>query len=194
MPFIRTHKNLLPVLLLAALSVYTILTVLSVPVYQGEEAYQRTFTLPHYGAFVAVLLLLAAYFQLRPLFRPLVLLTLALTLVGALNFLPDSLKLGLGFGDASLGVSILGVALGLLYYLPNRPAAHAFIRGLLFPPPSPAQAAQRQRASIDQFKQTFARRSDENLQLMLQERQLLPAALAAAQELLQERKANAPGV
>lgn len=190
MQFLRTNKNLLPLLLLAALSVYTVLQVLNVPIYQDGKAYQRAFTLAHYGAFAALLLNLLIYFFYRQLFKPLLLLTLALTLLGIINFLPDSVKFNFGFGDVGIGFSILGLCLVLLYYFLNKSAAHAFINQHIIPKPTPEKASQRRRESIDQFKKTFARKSDENLFLMLQERKVVPAALLAAQELLQERQAT----
>ncbi|MBO0358698.1 hypothetical protein J0X19_12135 [Hymenobacter sp. BT186] len=193
MQFLRTNKNLLPLVLLAVVSVYTVLQVLTVPVYQDGEAYQRAFTLAHYGAFVALLLNLLAYFFRRQLFKPLLLLTLALTLLGIINFLPDSVKFNFGFGDVGVGFSILGLSLVLLYYFLNKPAAHAFINQHIIPTPTPEKASQRRRESIDQFKKTFARKSDEHLLLMLQGRKVVAAALVAAQELLQERQATTAG-
>lgn len=190
MHFLRTHKNLIPVVLLAALSVYTTLTVLFVPVYQDGEAYQRAFTPAHYGAFAAVLLNLLAYFFFRPFFKPVLLLTLGLTLFSIINFLPDNVRFNFGFGDVKVGFSILGLGLVLLYYLLNKPAAHAFINQRITATPTPEQAARRRRQRIDQFRQNFARKSDESLQLMLQEQKVLPDALTAARELLQERQAS----
>ncbi|MCA8830406.1 hypothetical protein [Hymenobacter pini] len=190
MQFLRTNKNLIPVLLMAALSICTILTVLFVPVYQDGEAYQRAFTLAHYGAFVAVVLNLLAYFLRRPFFKPLLLLTLGLTLLSIINFLPDDFRFNFGFGDVGVGFSILGLVLVVLYYFMNKPTAHAFVNQHIIPTPTPEQAARRRRQRIDQFKNTFAKKSDESLRLMLQEKKVLPDALTAARELLQERQAS----
>ena len=191
MRLLRTNRNLVPVIPLATLSIYTIFVVLSVPVYQDGEAYSRAFTIAHYGAFAAVLLLLSTYFSYRQLFKPLLLLTLTLTLLGIINFLPVSARFNIGFGDAGIGFSILGLALMVWYYFLNRSAAHAVIRKNLFPAPTPKKAAMNKRESIDRFKKNFARKSTESLLLMVQERKVLPLALAAAQELLEERQITA---
>lgn len=191
MQFLRTNKNLLPILLLAAFSIYTILVVLSVPVYRNGEVYQRTFSLAHYGAFAAVLLLLSTYFLRHQFFKPLLLLTLVLALFSIINFLPDSIRFDFGFGDAGIEFSILGLGLMMLYYFLNKSAAHALIRKYLLPAPTPKKAAINKREGIDQFKKNFARKSSESLQLMIQEKKVLPTALTAAQELLEERQVTA---
>ncbi|MBG8556240.1 hypothetical protein [Hymenobacter guriensis] len=188
MRFLHTHKNLIPVLLLAVLSIYTILTVLFVPVYQDGEAYQQAFTPAHYGAFAAVFLNLLAYFLFRPFFKPLLLLTLGLTLFSIITFLPDNIRFNFGFGDVGVGFSILGLGMMMLFYFLNKPAAHAFINQHIIPTPTTEHAAQRRRQRIDQFKQNFASKSNESLQLMLQEKKVVPDALAAAQELLKKRQ------
>lgn len=118
-------------------------------------------------------------------------LMLLLGLFNVLNFTPNSTTIGLGFGDISVGVQPLSLLLTLLYCLLNQTSVSLFVRRLL-PVPSAQQAASRHRHRIDQFKQTFARKSDDDLRLIVQERRLVPDAIAAAQELMRERNKALP--
>lgn len=90
-----------------------------------------------------------------------------------------------------MGVQPLSLLLPCVYCLLNRAAVALLIRRLV-PAPSAQQGANRHRQRIDQFKQTFARKSDDNLRLIVQERRLVADAIAAAQELLRERNAALP--
>jgi hypothetical protein len=95
--------------------------------------------------------------------------------------------MGLSFGDIGIGINPFALVFLIIYYFLNRSAVHTFIRKYVLPAPTPAVRARQHRESIDQFKETFARKSSESLQQMLADNKLIPNALVAARELLDER-------
>lgn len=74
------------------------------------------------------------------------------------------------------------------YYFLHRTSANTFIRKYFLPAPTPEKSAHLRREDIDQFKQTFTRKTDESLCRIVEERTLVANAMTAAQELLRERK------
>ncbi|NML65440.1 hypothetical protein HHL22_09510 [Hymenobacter sp. RP-2-7] len=95
--------------------------------------------------------------------------------------------MGLSFGEVRVGLNPFALPLLIIYYSLNRSAVHAFTRKYLLPTPSPAALARQRRESINQFKETFKRKSNESLQQMLADNRLVSNALVAARELLEER-------
>ena len=108
--------------------------------------------------------------------------------------MPDATSFGLNFGDLRLSIQPFSLLLLIFSYFLNRSAANAFIRKYLIPAPTPARVAQLRREGIDQFKETFARKSNDSLQQIVQERKLVGDAITAAQELLTERGAASQAI
>ena len=91
-----------------------------------------------------------------------------------------------------MGIDLVVVPLLAIFYFLNRSSANAFLRRYIVPAPTPVQAAQQRREAIDQFKQTFARRSNASLQQLTTDPRLVADAITAAQELLRERGTTPP--
>jgi hypothetical protein len=151
------------------------------------EYYERTFNWSHYVGFATVAGCISSYFAWRAGSNYVLFGTLLLGLFNVANFMPDATSFGLNFGDLRLALQPFSLLLFVISYFLNRSAANAFVRKYLVPAPTPARVHQLRRESIDQFKQTFARKSDDNLQKIVQERKLVGDAIIAAQELLAER-------
>lgn len=173
--------------LLVLLCIYTALATW-LPLTQVAQDY-HTIALggATYAGFLAVAGCCISYVSFPRFFRRALGATLLLALFNLISFLPFTTSVGLIVGETRLGINPLVLLLLAVFYCFNRKAANAFIREHLLPRPSPQQAANQYRAAIDQFKQTFARKSDDSLRQIVQERKLVAAAVAAAQELLTER-------
>ena len=187
-PPYQHYRNLLPLAVLLVACVYTVANVLTTQVLIEGQYYDRSFSWQHYAGFAAVAVCLGSYFAFRPFFKYAVTTTLLLGLVNLLYFTPDVTTVGLGFDEARLTVQLLPLLLLLAYYFLSQSVANRFIRRHILPAPSAPKAARFQREEIDQFKQNFARKTDESLHQIVQERQLVGNAITAAQELLQDRR------
>lgn len=180
-------RNLGLVILLLLLCLYTALASLFAWTESEGRYVVIGFASAHYLGFIAVASCLASYLWLRSYFRYALGVTLLLNLFNLATFLPSVVSVGLSFGEVHIGLNPFALPLLLAYYFLNRSAVHAFIRKYLVPAPAPTALARQQRESIDQFKETFERRSNESLQQMLIDNKLVSNALTAARELLEER-------
>lgn len=146
-------------------------------------------TKAQYAGFVAVAACGLSNSIARRFFKRALGIALLLSLFHLVNFLPSSFNMGLGFGDLQVGVEPFSLLLLVGYYFLNRTPVNTFIRKYFLPAPTPEKAAYLRREAIDQFKQNFARKTDESLRQIVEERKLVADAVTAAHELLQERKA-----
>jgi len=146
----------------------------------------------YYAGLVAVSVSFLSYFIAPRFYKRVLGFTLLLALFGVVRFLPATLKVGLALGDEPLGIDLVVVPLLAIFYFLNRSSANAFLRRYIVPAPTPVQAAQQRREAIDQFKQTFARRSNASLQQLTTDPRLVADAITAAQELLRERGTTPP--
>jgi len=146
----------------------------------------------YYAGLVAVAISFLSYFITPRFYKRVLGFTLLLALFGAVRFLPATVKVGLALGDEPLGIDLMVVPLLAVFYFLNRSSANAFLRRYIVPAPTLVQAAQQRREAIDQFKQTFARRSDASLQQLTTDPRMVADAITAAQELLRERGITPP--
>lgn len=184
---ISKHRNLLVLGLLLLLCIYTVLASF-IPLTLANGDYSTILlTKAHYAGFGAVVLCFVSYFAAPRFFRRALGFTLLLATIGLVNFLPMFISMGINLGEIQIGFNPLFVLLLVVFYFLNRSAASIFIRQYLLPAPTPKQAADQRRESVDQFKETFARKTDDSLRQIVQERKLVADAITAAQELLVER-------
>jgi hypothetical protein len=180
-------RNLGLAMLLLLLCLYTALASLFAWTHAGDSYTTISLTSAHYIGFIAVASCFVSYLWLRPYFRYALGITLLLNLFNLAVFLPSVVSIGLFFGEVGVKINPFALPLLISYYFLNRSAVQAFIRKYLVPAPAPAVLARQRRESIDQFKETFERKSNESLQKMLADNKLVPNALVAARELLDER-------
>ncbi|WP_324678858.1 hypothetical protein [Hymenobacter sp. GOD-10R] len=183
MKLLRIHRNIIPLLALAGICVYTLLTILFDKVYYAGAYYDRVFSLPHYVGFAGVAVSLLVYFLKRSVFKPVLILTLTMGLFNLANFTPDKDSFGIG----PIGIQPLSLLLLVIYYFLNKQSAHRFLRAYVIPSPSPQKKADNQRERIAKFKATFAKRSEESLLEMVRNQNVVPDALEAAKQILHER-------
>jgi hypothetical protein len=192
MKLLHLHKNLIPLLLLAIVCLYTIVVILTGQVSIEGESYDRTFSYHHYLAFTAIALNFGVYFWQRRLFRFTLVGMLALGLLNIIHFTPDQVSITLGFSDAvSIRVEPLSLVFIISYYFLNRNRANKplrkFLRTYVLPSPSPQKQVEARRERVAKFKVSFAKRSEESLLEMVRNRNVVPDALEAAKQILHER-------
>jgi len=192
--FSRQAQNLLLVVALLLLCIYTALCSFFALFPTSGEYHRIVLTSANYVGFGAIAGCFSSYFAAPRFFKRVLGVTLLLALFNLASFLPIALSIGITLGDFPIGINPFGLLALFVFYFLNRPAANAFVRNYFIPAPTPARAAQLRRESIDQFKETFARKSDDSLRQIVQERKLVGDAITAAQELLTERGATSRAV
>ena len=175
------YRQLIPTLILALACLGTLLNVIS----NGYALNPG-----HYGGFAATLVLLASFFWFRSSYSYLLLLCFLLALSGVINFLPSEMTIGLYIGELRVGLSIAGILLGLLVYILNHQRVNALLFNLIRP--STEKTAQVHQEAVGEFKERFNRKSPEELTQIVTANRLVPAAIEAARQLLQERRVAFP--
>lgn len=111
----RKHKNLLPIFLLAAICLWAIFEVLFIKVDYNGVLYSRQFSISNILAFIAVTVDIILYFYAHKYFKYAVMITVALGLIGLLNYQSSTVSVGIFF----LSIQPLSFAVGLLYFIIN---------------------------------------------------------------------------
>lgn len=113
------RPNVVPLLVLVAVSVYTVYVIFSEPLYIDGEAYERTMDYHLYAGFGLLALVLGLYVSENKLFKYGVLALSILWLIGIVNFFPFSWGLSLGLNMQIGALLFMGI-----YYLLNRTRAN----------------------------------------------------------------------
>ncbi|NML64316.1 hypothetical protein HHL22_03770 [Hymenobacter sp. RP-2-7] len=177
------YRPLIPTLILLLACLGTLLNVL---VTFPAEDYRYALTAQQYGGLAAVAALLASFFWLRRYYKHVLVACCLLALFSLISFLPGQFSIGLGFDELRFMLSIEGLLLSLLVYGLYRQRANAWLAAAIRP--SEQKIAQAYRAEVAEFSARFERKPTEELQQIVAARKLVPAALAAAQQLLRERQ------
>jgi hypothetical protein len=186
MALFTRYRNLIPLLILAALCLYTLLKITIEWIFATAE--HRIFTLQHYLAFAAVGLNLLIYFYYRRAFKYTLTGMLFLSLFSIVNYTPDEYSITFGLSDL-LQIKLQPISLlfiGIYYYL-NRLTIRRLMRTYLMQEPHSKKQQTHYQEQVMQFKVSFAKKSNEHLLAMAQKQELVPGALEAVQQLLAER-------
>lgn len=184
--FYERHRQLLPTGILAGFCMYSILTATRGIVILDGTAYNFVLTPAHYGAITAVIVTLFSFFFARKLYKYLFGLTLALSLLDVIHFGPIQFNAGLTFGEWHIGMNLVCLlAGGTAYFL-----AYRRVNALVLAPFRYDQQKLKEIhcREIQEFKARFVRKSSEDLQQIITDNRLVPAAVTAARQLLQERQ------
>jgi hypothetical protein len=182
----RQYRQLIPALVLAIASVATIISAISGTVVINDETYDFALDAKHYGAFLMSAITVAAFFFWRQYYKYSLLLACILAALGLINFNAATMTAGIGIGPVTLALSPLLWLVGLLTYLLNKEKINSWFLDLLRP--SEARLAEIQREETEQFKERFSRKPSEELMQIVAANSLVPTALMAARQLLQERE------
>jgi hypothetical protein len=184
----QRYRQLIQVLMLSVLCLNTLVAVVRSKVTVDNITYYDTLTAKHYGAITAAIVLVISFLWQRKYFNYALLFTFLLWTFRLINATLSETSIGLGIGELSLHVNPFGLLFGLLAYALNYQKVNTLLYGLI--KPSEAKVARTQHDAIAEFKEQFTRKSSDELTQILAANKLVPAALAAAQQLLQERHAT----
>jgi len=191
MKLLQKHKNLIPLLILAGICLYTFFYILFGRGYHQGEYYDMMFSLQHYLAFAAVTLNIIVYFFFRRIFKFTLVGMLLLGLLNIINFTPNGFRVGVAIQDQFLiEIQPFSLLFIIVFYLPNREKIHKYVRKHLLHAPNPKKQAEASRERVAKFKAAFAKKPDASLLEMMQSQVIVPDASEAARQLLQERGAQ----
>jgi|GEM_PF-5757824 hypothetical protein len=181
----QRYRQLIPTLVLLGCCISTVFTAICGTVTLNEVSYAFALTAQHYGASLATLVTLAAFFSLRRYYRYFLLLTFLLGISGLINFTAVQTRVGLSFGDVQIGLDSILLSVGFLTYLLNHRIINSYLFALI--KPSDEKIARAYRDEIERFKENFVHKSTKELSRIVTENKLVPAAVGAARQLLKER-------
>lgn len=184
----QRYAQLIPVLILLACCISTIITAISGTVDLGGDSYDFALSAQHYGAFGATAVSVFAFFWFRNYYKYCLALLFVLGATGLINFTALQRNAGLLLGELHVGLSPLMLVFGLAVYCLNTRKINAYFFALA--KPSDKKIAQQQREQVAEFKSKFSRKPTEELEKIVADNKLVIAALAAARQLLQERNSS----
>lgn len=180
----KKHKQILPLLLLAAFCVVTAVTVLA-----SDKVY--ILNAKHYAAFIAVAINFVLYFGFRRYYKFGIALTLFLGLFNALLFSIDDTKAGVKIIDLWIMVQPTAAIATLLLYILNFKRANRWVVGLLQPYSQPGEKEAYHKKlfeeEVKKFKERFRTLSAEELAEKHKTGHLTAAAREAIRRLLDEK-------
>jgi len=182
----QRYKALLPTLILAAGCLSIFFDTLGTTTAPDGTVSRFSPVAVHYGAGAATAATLASFFLLRPYYRYFFGTTFLLALLGLIDFSATQTRVGLAFGALQLRLSPFLLLVVVVTYFLIRHRVNAALFALI--KPSEEKIQQNHKAEIAEFKTRFARKSTEELLQIVAAKQLVPAAVSAAGQLLQERQ------
>lgn len=181
---LNRYRPLIPTLLVLLGCLGTLLYLVAHTLSSPE--YYYTPNTQQYGGFAAAATLLTSFFWLRSYYKYVVVACCLLALFSVISFLPSQFSIGFGTDELRLMLGVEGLLLSALVYGLYHQRANAWLTATIRPPKQ--KIAQAYRDEIAEFKTRFGRKTTEELQQIVAAKKLVPAALAAAQQLLQERQ------
>ncbi|RZK59247.1 MAG: hypothetical protein EOO91_05740 [Pedobacter sp.] len=173
---IKKYKNLIPILLLGCLSIFTLLYVsFNTFEYNGELS-RRPLTLAHILALSISVCNILVYFFARNYFKIGIIFTIILGCFGVLNYTPDAYRL-----TFILSFELFSFILALVYLFIN-------FNKIVKSKKSVQDNIPPDLEKIEEFKNKFANRSREELEMYKADIGYVLEARLAVEELLNSRK------
>lgn len=190
----RKHKQLLPLFLILASCLQAIIASINGTVVMAGETYDFALSSEHYAAFGILLVNFVCYFFLRQFYKYVLAVTVIVGLSNLANFSDlettqcikvNSLKVC--FQPATFWAAVLA-------YLINFKRVNSAIVSIFMSERTPEEIDQNMKARFDEemqtFKERYAHYPSERLNELVLGNKLVPAALAAAQVILNERQTD----
>lgn len=116
--------------------------------------------------------------------------TLGIILLGVVNlvcFIPNRYFIGFGVGSFIVEIELYLLLLAILHYFLNRKEISKFINEKFNREISKEEVEAEYRSRVNGFKRNFSDKSIEELKQLANNKNLLPQAIAAAKEMLEEK-------
>ena len=116
--------------------------------------------------------------------------TLGIILIGTLNlidFFPINHFFGFGINGFEIGFEFILFGVGILHYFTNRQALSKFLKDVFNREITEEDIKSIQRSRINGYKRRFSSKSIGELEMIVKNDELLPDAIKAAKELIEEK-------
>ncbi len=176
--FIKKHKNLLPILFLAALSLFTVCSILYSRMKVDTLGYWYELTYAHMAAFLIVACDIAIYLFFRKMFKYSVGVTIVIGLFGLLNYTLETYTIGIG----SVSIQPISFFVSIIYFILN----FKRIKG------GEEKDIQKKELNsdsekIDSYKSRYQDKTIEELEVLIVDKRYTLEARTAASEILADR-------
>lgn len=187
MSFLSRHKQLLPALLLFALSTWTTARILFIREVSGNSVTTYDFTPAHYLGLSAVACCILSYFIFRKAYRFLLGITLTLGVFSVFNFTLSVHVVNLGLGAVKISFEPVSLCVALLVLALNAQRISQFLRDKSTVH-DPNEIKGECEQEVKKFRIRYSASPTEELQKVVGDTRLKPEAIEAAKQLLEERK------
>lgn len=183
---LQRYQQFIPIIFLTACSLVTVVTAIQGNIILAGESYDFAPTAKHYGAMAAIGLATAAFFRFRSFYKYVLAAIFLQALFKLISFTPTQYSFGIGSEDSQIQLDLVALAFALLVYWTNAPKINAAVFAAL--KPSEEKVHQQDLVEIEAFKDSFSRKTSEELIRIITANALVPSAVAAARQLLKERQ------
>lgn len=121
--------------------------------------------------------------------------TLGIILVGVLNlvdFFPIKYSISFGVNVIEIGFEFILFGIGIIHYFTNREELSKFFNDLFNREMTAEEIKSAQRPRINGFKSRFSNKQIGELEIIVKNNKLVPEAIKAAKELIEEHKQISP--
>jgi hypothetical protein len=173
---IKQHKNLVPILILLSICLWTTCEVIFTKFEHEGILYDRSLSRTNWLAFIAITIDIGVYVFARKYFKAFVIATVLLGFIGVLNYTSSTYVVNfiIPFQPISLGI-------GLLYLILNFKRVKAWLDS----PKDDTHEALPNINKIEEFKAKYRYKTLEELQVLSADKRFVPEAKIAAKELLE---------
>lgn len=168
------YKNIVPLIFLGCLSIFTILYVSIYTFEYNGEITKRSLTLAHFLALATTTCNLLVYFFARNYFKITIILTIVLGNFGLLNYTPDVYNLAF-----ILPFEPVSCIFGLVYLFLNRDSLKDLLKS--------RNSNQIDIKKVNNFKEKYSVNTDEELENIKRDLRFVIESRTAAKELLKDR-------
>jgi len=184
---------LLPVIILTALCIWTIVDSIQNTVVIGNTTYEfDTLTSNHFRASIALIICLISFFAFRAYFKYVLFMTLILGLLGVLEFRPSETYFVIKISSLEIDFQLTSFFVGILTLIVGADRINEVleVKGNQNTKQIAINKQARFSEEVENFKNTYRNKSSESLKQIVAENKYVAPALEAARQLLDERGSN----
>lgn len=139
-------------------------------------------------AFILLTITTYLHFSSRENESKLTLVILLLYLFGLIHFYPIQYSIGIIIWGITLSIDLIALIILIFHIIFNRDILSPFFKKVIYRKISKEESESIERTKINGFKNRFGRKTNSELQTIVHNRLLVPEAIKAAVELIQERE------
>ncbi|POY37416.1 hypothetical protein C3K47_06545 [Solitalea longa] len=189
---LKKHKNFIPIIFLLILSINTLINLITLEEAIDGVSYHRHFSIKNYLAFALLAILTVTYCYKRVWFKNLLAVFLLLSLANLINFTSGEYTGDLSFNSLSIGFGEIGFLLILSYFFINYKKVKAYIFSSVTIEKTAIEEEFYYNEELEKFKKNLGHYSNQELEGLIYANKLVPHAVIAAKQIIEERQSVDP--